>query len=63
MKYKLKEGNPVLSVNLNGTYYRLKTDEYREYPPELVALYQDILEPEHETKHKKKVETPTEEIE
>ena len=52
MRYKLKAGRygGSLAVNINGRYYRLKADEFREYPPELVELYKSDLTPEHEPK-------------
>jgi hypothetical protein len=68
MKYKLKPGlGGQLVVNVMGRFYRLKETEYRDYPPEVLSLYKDSLEPEHETKTTKKIKdadtAPIEEIE
>ena len=53
MKYKLKAGLGTYSVNVNGRYYRLNETDFREYPQEILSMYEGKLIPEHETKTKK----------
>ena len=63
MKYRLKPGRGgQLAVNVNGAYYRLKENEFREYPQPVIDLFKDSLEPESAPKTSKK-ETSTEENE
>lgn len=58
MKYRLKPGRGgQLAVNVNGAYYRLKENEFREYPQPVIDLFKDSLEPEHQPKPKKETST------
>jgi len=45
-RWRLKKGYGRYVTNISGRYYRLDEIKFREYPPEILQMYEGQLEPE-----------------